>query len=58
VAVGGNAKGTSTTSIISRYPITLDAAGLNRTLGSLTLKITALSGTPTVYVGMKFREIR
>jgi hypothetical protein len=58
VAVGGNAKGTSTTSVISRYPITLDAAGLNRTMGSLTLKVTALSGTPTVYAGMKFREIR
>lgn len=58
VAVGANAKGTSTTSVISRYPITLDAAGLNRTMGSLTLKVTALSGTPTVYAGMKFREIR
>ena len=58
VTVGGNNKSVTTTSIISRYPITLDANGANRTLGSLTLKVTALSGTPTVYAGVKFREIR
>ena len=54
----GIVNGFSDTSISSRYPITLDAAGLNRTLGTLTLKITSLSGTQTVYGGVKFREIR
>lgn len=54
----GIVNGFSNTSISSRYPITLDAAGLNRTLGTLTLKITSLSGTQTVYGGVKFREIR
>ena len=58
VAVGGNDKQTANIAIISRYPITLDAAGANRLLGSLTLKITPLAGTPVVYGGIKFREIR
>lgn len=54
----GIVNGFSDTSISSRYPITLDAAGLNRTLGTITLKVTSLSGTQTVYGGVKFREIR
>jgi hypothetical protein len=58
VTVGAGQKGESSSSIVSRYPITLDAAGLNRTLGSITLKATALSGTPTIYAGITFREIR
>jgi hypothetical protein len=58
VAVGGNDKSVTNTAVASRYPITLDAAGANRTLGSITLKITSLSGSPVVYGGIKFREIR
>ena len=57
VTVGGNQNGLVNTAVISRYPMTLDAAGLNRVMGSLTLKITALSCTPTIYAGVKFREI-
>jgi hypothetical protein len=58
VAVGGNVKSVTNTAVASRYPITLDAAGANRTLGSITLRITSLSGSPVVYGGIKFREIR
>jgi hypothetical protein len=58
VASSGSAKGVTNTAIISRYPITLDAAGLHRSLGTLTLKCTSLSGTQTVYAAIKFREIR
>lgn len=58
VAVGANAKGIVNTAVISKYPITLNQAGANRTLGSLTLKVTSLSGSPVVYGGVKFREIR
>ena len=58
VAVGGNDKQVTNIAIVSRYPITLDAAGNNRVMGSLTLKITPLAGTPVVYGGIKFREIR
>ena len=58
VPVGGNDKGFVNVAVISRYPMTLDAAGNNRILGSLTLKVTSLAGTPVVYGGIKFREIR
>ena len=58
VASAGGAKGVTNTAIISRYPITLDAAGLHRMMGTLTLKATSLSGTQTVYASIKFREIR
>ena len=58
VASSGGAKGVTNTAIVSRYPITLDAAGAHRSLGTLTLKATSLSGTQTVYASIKFREIR
>lgn len=58
VASSGAGKGVTNTAIISRYPITLDAAGLHRSLGTLTLKATSLSGTQTIYSSIKFREIR
>lgn len=46
------------TAVISRYPITLDAAGAVRPLGTLTLKATSLTGTQNCYASLKFREIR
>jgi hypothetical protein len=58
VESSGGAKGVTNTAIVSRYPITLDAAGAVRALGTLTLKATSLSGTQTVYASIKFREIR
>jgi len=58
VASSGNAKAVTNTAIISRYPITLNAAGSHRSLGTLTLKATSLSGTQTIYAAIKFREIR
>lgn len=58
VSSSGSSQGVTNTAIISRYPITLDAAGLHRSLGTLTLKCTSLSGTQTVYSAIKFREIR
>ncbi len=58
VSSSGGAKGVTNTAIISRYPITLNAAGLHRSLGTLTLKATSLSGTQTIYSSIKFREIR
>lgn len=57
-SVGANTTSVINTAVVSRYPMTLDAAGAVRTLGSLTLKITSLSGAPVVYAGIKFREIR
>jgi hypothetical protein len=57
-SVGANTSTVINTAVISRYPMTLDAAGNNRILGSLTLKLTSLTGTPIVYGAVKFREIR
>lgn len=58
VSSGGADKGVTNTAIISRYPITLDAAGSHRSMGTLTLKATSLSGTQVCYASIKFREIR
>jgi hypothetical protein len=60
VSSSAQSKAVTNTAVISRYPITLDAAGLQRTNGTLTLKITTVSlvSTPTVYGAIKFREIR
>jgi len=58
VASSGTVKITTNTAIASRYPITLDAAGLHRTLGTLSLVCTSLSGTQSCYGVIKFREIR
>jgi hypothetical protein len=58
VAASGGAKGVTNTAVNSRYPITLNAAGAHRTLGSLSLVLTSISGTQSCYGSMKFREIR
>lgn len=58
VAATGAAKGVTNTAIVSRYPITLNQAGAVRSMGTLTLKATSLSGTQTCYASIKFREIR
>jgi len=58
IPASGGQKTMVNTAVISRYPITLDAAGLQRTMGTLTLKATSLSGTQACYASLKFREIR
>lgn len=58
VTGSGSFKGLINTAVISRYPITLDAAGAHRLLGSVTLKLTSLSGTQLCYGAIKFRELR
>ena len=58
VAASGGAKGVTNIAVNSRYPITLNAAGAHRTLGTLSLVLTSLSGTQSCYGAMKFREIR
>ena len=58
VSSSGSSKTTTNTAIIARYPITLDAAGAVRSLGTLTLNLTSISGTQVCYAGIKFREIR
>ena len=58
VSSSGSVHTTTNTSIIARYPITLNAAGAVRDLGTLALKLTSITGTQTCYVGIKYREIR
>lgn len=58
VAASGGAKGVTNTAVNSRYPITLNAAGAHRTLGTLSLVLTSTSGTQSCFGAMKFREIR
>jgi hypothetical protein len=58
IASSGSAKAVTNTAIVSRYPITLNQAGAVRSLGTLTLKATSLSGTQICYASIKFREIR
>jgi hypothetical protein len=60
VSSSAQSQSVSNTAIISRYPITLDAAGLQRVNGSLTLIARTISSvsSPTVYGAVKFREIR
>lgn len=54
----GGVKGVSNEEIGSKYPITLDAAGLQRTLGTISLVMTSLSGSQNCYGSLRFREIR
>lgn len=56
--VGANSSTVINNAVISKYPITLDAAGLTRTMGSLTVRLTSQAGTPIVYGQIKYREIR
>lgn len=57
-SVGANTTAVINNAVISKYPITLDAAGANRVMGQITLKVTSFSGTPVVYGAIKYREIR
>jgi hypothetical protein len=58
VASGGSVKTVTNTAVNSRYPITLDAGGNPRLLGTISLIARSLSGTQNCYGSIKFREIR
>lgn len=44
--------------ILNRYPITLDAAGAVRALGTLSLLVTGIGATSTTRASLNWREIR
>ncbi len=58
VSATSQVKGASTSYIRSRYPITLDAAGAVRNMGTLTLLVKGISGTSTCYGAIKWLEVR
>jgi hypothetical protein len=52
------AKTTTNTRVPVKYPITLDAAGLQRLMGTLSLIATGLTGTSAMQAAFTWREIR
>lgn len=59
VASGGGSKSVGMSEMIqSKYPITLDAAGNNRDLGTLRMFANGVGGTSDLYVTLKWKEIR
>lgn len=57
-SAGGSRASGASESITSKYPITLNAAGANRDLGTLRLFGQSLGGSTDVYVTLKWKEIR
>jgi len=57
VSSGGGVKAVTNTAVSSRYPITLDAAGNHRILGTISLIAKSTSGTQNCRASIKFREI-
>jgi hypothetical protein len=58
VSATSQVKGASASYIRSRYPITLDAAGAVRDLGTLTLLVKGIGGTSVTYGCIKWLEVR
>jgi hypothetical protein len=58
VAASAQTKSAAGKSITNRYPITLDAAGAVRALGTLTLIITGIGGTSATRATFNWREVR
>lgn len=58
VAATAATKGTIRSSTSAKYPLTLDAYGNNRSLGTLTLLVTGLGGTSACRASLVWREIR
>lgn len=59
IASGTGTKSTASSRLIqSKYPITLDAAGLPRDAGTVSLYANGVGGTSTMYYVLKWKEIR
>jgi hypothetical protein len=50
--------GSSLTGVQSKYPITLDAAGVVRALGTLSVIVTGVGGASACNVALNWREVR
>jgi hypothetical protein len=58
VPASNQTKGADKEKAILKYPITLDAAGVARANGRLTLLLTGLGGTSNCYTSMTWTEVR
>ena len=55
---GSKANGAGQMTLTSRYPVTLDAAGAVRALGTLSLNVTGIGGTSACRGSIKYIEVR
>lgn len=58
VASSGASRAQTSTTVVSRYPMTLNAAGQVRLNGTFTLRAYSLSGSQDCYAVIKYKEIR
>lgn len=58
IAASNQSKGVDTMTLTFRYPITLNADGQQRSLGTLTLEAYGLGGATTLNASMKWTEIQ
>jgi hypothetical protein len=58
VPANNQAKGEIAHQVVNRYPITLDAAGAVRALGTLSLLVTGIGGTSACRASFNWREVR
>lgn len=58
ISATATAKGSTPAKVDQKYPITLDASGAVRSLGTLSLIVTAFTGTSACRTVMNWREIR
>lgn len=58
VPASNSAKGAQSMQITARYPITLNAAGLHRLLGTISVLLTGVGGASACRVTVKFVEVR
>ncbi len=58
VASNNATKASTQIKINPKYPITLDAAGLSRLMGTVSVLVTGVGGTSAVRVSLGWREIR
>lgn len=58
ISASNQTKGTTSSIIQNRYPITLDAAGAVRSLGTLSLIVTGIGGASATRGSFNWREIR
>lgn len=57
-AATASTKGDVRADVVTRYPITLDAAGAVRALGTLSLIVTGIGGTSATRAVMNWKEVR
>lgn len=58
IAASASVKSVTSAKLSQKYPITLDAAGAVRSLGTLTLLVSGIGGTSATRAAFNWREIR